>query len=249
MVMKGKLIVFEGADGSGKTTQSKLLLKYLKSKKIPSAYISFPRYKDSMWGEMVKRFLRGDFGGIDQVDPYLASLLYAGDRMTASPTLKNWLKGGKIVVANRYIGSNIGHMAAKIKSQSERSKYIEWLEKLEYVENKIPKEDLVIFLYVPVEISRRLIQERKLDIHEADLGYLEKVVDVYRDVAKSKNYWEAIDCCANGEILSPEEILKKVLEVLERRKILSESTSQFVLRLSSNDIVIDADEGIKVIKR
>src|SRR3989338_2445995 len=107
---KGKLIVFEGADGSGKTTQSKLILKYLKGRKIACEYVSFPRYE----------------------------------------------------------GSNIGHMGAKLKTQNSKLKYIKWLEQLEYVENGIPKEDLVIFLYVPIAVSKNLMKGRTLDIHERD---------------------------------------------------------------------------------
>src|SRR3989344_584612 len=216
----GKLIVFEGADGSGKTTQSKLLLNYLRKHKVPSAYISFPRYEESLWGEMVKRYLLGDFGKVYEVHPYLASLAYAGDRMAAASTIRNWITDGKIVVCNRYIGSNMAHMGAKISSQSEKSKYIEWLEKLEYKENGIPKEDLVIFLSVPVEVSRKLMKDRKLDIHENDLEYLEKVVGVYEELARTRENWVRVDCTRDGEILDPQEIHKKVLEVLRKRNIL-----------------------------
>ena len=217
---RGKLIVFEGADGSGKTTQSKLLVNYLKDKKIPSAYISFPRYKDSLWGKMVRRFLNGEFGKIDEVDPYLASLAYAGDRMTAKDQMKKWLDSGKVVVCNRYIGSNIGHMAAKFSKQIDRQEYIEWLENLEYEENGIPREDLVIFLHVPVEISRKLMKDRKLDIHEANLEYLGKVVDVYEMMAKTRNNWVRVRCTDNGRLLSAEKIQERVLEVLRKRKVI-----------------------------
>ena len=220
MSKRGKLIVFEGADGSGKTTQSKLLISFLSKRNIPSAYISFPRYEESMWAKMVRRFLSGDFGKLSKVDPYFASMLYAGDRMSAANQIKKLLSSGKIVVCNRYIGSNIGHMAAKIKSQSEKSKYIEWLEKLEYGENKIPKEDLVIFLHVPISVSKKLMSGRQLDIHEDDLAYQEKVLEVYEDICKKKNYWVKVDCTKVGKILATSEIQKKVLEVLNVRKLI-----------------------------
>lgn len=253
MARRGKLIVFEGADGSGKTTQAKLLLEYLQNPpaggKIPASYISFPRYGDSLWGEMVKRYLRGDFGEIDEVDPYLASVLYAGDRLMAAPQIKKWLVDGRIVVCNRYVGSNLAHMSAKLKSKNEKLKLKKWLEKLEYEENGIPREDLAIFLHVPVDISRNLIKDRRLDIHEKDLKYLEKVLATYEEIAKSRKNWQEIDCTWDGKILAPEKIHEKVLKALRRRKILPESTSQFILRLSSTDIVIDAGEGIKGIKR
>ena len=120
MAKKGKLIVFEGPDGSGKTTQAKLLLNYFKNPpaggKIPSAYISFPRY-DKPWGKMVSKYLAGDFGKLSEVDPYFASMFYARDRADAAPMISGWIRDGKIVVCNRYVGSNIGHMGAKIKNQ------------------------------------------------------------------------------------------------------------------------------------
>ena len=218
--IRGKLIVFEGADGSGKTTQAKLLFNFLKKNKTPAKYISFPRYESSLWGKMVRRYLGGDFGKVADVDPYFASTLYAGDRFSAADQIRSWLGEGKIIVCNRYVGSNIAHMGAKIKDKGLRIKYINWLEELEYGENKIPREDLVIFLRVPVEVSRNLIGGRKLDIHEKDLDYLVKVVNIFGEIAKSKSHWSKVDCTENGEILKPEEIHKKVLGVLRGKKLL-----------------------------
>lgn len=223
----GLFIAFEGADGAGKTTQAKLLLKYLQNKqsfsankRIPSVYISFPRYQDSLWGQMVARYLAGDFGRLDDVDPYLASMLYAGDRLTAAEQIKKWFDDGKVVVCNRYVGSNMAHMGAKIKDKGLRTKYINWLEKLEYKENKIPREDLVIFLHVPVDVSRKLIRGRKLDIHEKDLTYLQRVISAYDEIAKDRKSWVKVDCTVDGKILEPYEIHKKVLGVLKRKGIL-----------------------------
>ncbi len=214
---RGKLIVFEGADGSGKTTQAKLLLTYLQKAKIPNVYISFPRY-ERPWGEMVRRFLDGDFGR--RVDPYFSSMLYAGDRAQAAAEMRGWIGEGKIVVCNRYIGSNIGHMAAKFKSQSEKSKYIEWLENLEYRENGIPKEDVVILLQVDPVVSRRLMRDRKLDIHEEDQKYQEEVYFVYDYVAGKKENWVKVDCTRGGKLMGPSEIHKKVLSALKSKGIL-----------------------------
>jgi len=219
---KGKLIVFEGSDGTGKTTQAKLLLDYLKKRtKTPCVYISFPRYKDSLWGQMVRRYLDGEFGEIDEVNPYLASVLYAGDRFSASSQIEKWLKEGKIVVCNRYVGSNLAHQVAKFQIPNSKFQFIRWLEKLEYEENKIPKEDLVILLHVPAAISRKLISQRKLDIHERDLEYLGRVVDVYESLANGRKNWVKVQCIKNGKILKPEEIHQRVLEILKERKIAS----------------------------
>lgn len=220
MVKKGKLVVIEGSDGSGKTTQAQLLLSYFKKNKIPSVYISFPRYEESIWGKMVRRFLDGDFGKIDQVDPYLASMLYAGDRASAAPQLNRWLLEGKIIVCNRYIGSNIGHMAAKFTTQSERQKYTAWLEELEYKENAIPREDLVVLLQVDPNVSRKLMKNRKLDIHEKDLKYQKEVYGVYENIAKKRGNWVRVDCTRSSQILSPQEINEKVLGALRNKKII-----------------------------
>lgn len=213
----GKLVVFEGADGSGKTTQSKLLLKDLAKGGIPSQYISFPRYEESLWAGMVRRYLNGEFGNLN---PFLASLAYAGDRAAAAWQMKKWIGAGKTVVCNRYIWSNAAHMGAKFKSQSERSKYINWLEQLEYGENGIPKEELVIFLSVPIAVSKKLMKNRNLDIHERDLDYQEKVIQVYDELCLNRKNWVKVDCTSGGKILKPEEIHKKVLEILRRKKIL-----------------------------
>lgn len=219
MARKGNLVVFEGTDGSGKTTQAKLLLNYLKKSKIPNAYISFPRY-EAPWGKMVRRYLSGDFGKVGQVDPYLASMFYAGDRAQAAGQMRDWIDEGKIIVCNRYIGSNIGHMAAKFKNQNEKLKYIKWLEDLEYRENKIPKEDLVVLLSVDPRVSRKLMEDRKLDIHEKDLAYQQEVWRVYDFVAGKKKNWVRVSCTENGKLLSEEEIHQKVLAVLKKKKVI-----------------------------
>ncbi|OGD87303.1 hypothetical protein A2870_00015 [Candidatus Curtissbacteria bacterium RIFCSPHIGHO2_01_FULL_41_11] len=217
---KAPLIVFEGADGSGKTTQSELLNQYFSKNKIPFSYISFPRYEDSIWAQMVKRYLMGEFGGVDEVDSYFGSMLYAGDRLSARDEIRGWLAEGKIVIANRYTPSNMAHMGAKLKSQSEKSKYIKWLEELEYGENKIPREDLVLFLHVPVEVSKKLMGGRSVDIHEKNIRYLEKVVVQYVRLAKERENWETIECIRDGKIIEESEIGEMVLEVLRKRKII-----------------------------
>ncbi len=216
---KGKLIVFEGADGSGKTTQAELLLNYLRKKKIPSAYISFPRY-DSMWGQEVRKYLAGDFGKVGEVDPHLISLIYAGDRLAASSKIKNWIDQGKVVVCNRYVGSSIGHQTANIAGTKEQEEFIVWLTKLEYGQNKIPKEDLVLFLHVPVEVSQKLMRNRKLDMHESNVPHLVKTVEVYTKYAQGQKNWLKIECSMGGKLLSHDEIHGKILAVLKRKKIL-----------------------------
>lgn len=214
---KGKFIVFEGADGSGKTTHAKLLFEHLKKNKVPTAYISFPRYKDSIWGAMVRRYLDGDFG---KLDARLASMLYAGDRFSAASEIRSWISAGKIVVCDRYVASSIAHQGSKIRGTSDKSRFISWLEELEYGENGIPKEDLVIFLDMPLEFCLKLMRGRKLDIHEADQNHLKNAIAIYRSFAKSRKYWQAVDPVEGGRLLSVGEVHEKVLKVLEQKKIV-----------------------------
>lgn len=215
--MRGKFIVFEGPDGSGKTTQANLLYDYLKKAKIPAAYISFPRYKDSAWGAMVLRYLNGEFG---KLDGYLASLLYAGDRFSASGEINKWLSEGKLVVCDRYVASNIGHQAGKFKKISEQNNFIKWLENLEYRENKIPREDLVIFLNLPLGTSLKLMSSwQSLDIHESDKAHQAAAYKVYSRISKRK-YWVKIDNVEKRKLLSVGDVHKKVLALLKVKKII-----------------------------
>lgn len=219
MSKKGKLIVIEGADGSGKTTQVKLLLNYLKQNKIAFAHYSFPRY-DKPWGKMVRRYLDGEFGDVSAVDPYLASVLYAGDRLDAAAKIKVDLEAGKIVICDRYTASNIAHQMVKLRRRTEKSKFVKWVERFEYRDNKIPKEDLVLLLSVPPAISQKLMIKKKRDIHERNKKYLEGVWQVFEDLAKSKNYWEKVDCVKGGKLRKPEDIHEEVLEILRQKGIL-----------------------------
>lgn len=218
---RGRLIVFEGSDGSGKATQATLLAKYFSNKKIPSAFVSFPRY-ESAWGQIIRHYLSGEFGKLDEVSPRLGAMLYAGDRLSFKEKLREWLASGKLVVCDRYVGSNIAHMGAKIKDKGLRIKFIKWLQNLEYEENKIPREDLVIFLSVPTSVSQKLMRARKLDIHEKDIKYLNKVSGVFESLAKSKKNWQKIECTKGHKLITPLEIHKRVLKVLSKRGIVND---------------------------
>jgi len=210
---KGRLIVFEGSDGSGKATQTRLLRKFYKKRKVSCELISFPMH-DSTWGRVIKRYLAGEYGNVMQVDPYLASVLYAGDRLLFSEKMKKWLEMGKVVICDRYTASNVAHQAAKINVKNSRDKYIKWIEDFEYRQNNIPKEDLTIYLSVPNKKSQELMKNRKKDIHEKDKKYLFKVSKIYQELAKKNKDWQIVDCFENGKLLSRVAIHKKIVEIV-----------------------------------
>lgn len=226
---KGKLIVIDGTDGSGKGTQTELLLKFLDKQKIKNKYIDFPRYYTSFHGQMVGRYLSGEFGGLDSASPYLTSLFYAMDRLTARDEIVDWLEEGNTVVANRYTTSSMAFQTARIE-KPKREEFLKWLYEMEYKEHKLPKEDLVIFLYVPVEISQKLIEQKakreytkgkKKDINEANLAYQKEVLSLYLELAKKYPHWEVIKCTdSKGKLYSIEKVQGKILSALKRHRVV-----------------------------
>lgn len=219
---KGQLVVFEGIDGSGKTTQLTLLKNYLDSTSIPNEVIDFPRYWDSFHGKTIAKYLKGEFGDVDSVSPYLISLAYALDRATAKKEMDKWLSDGKIVLANRYATSNMAHQAAKL-SENKREDFLSWLNELEYRVNKIPKEDLVIYLHVPVATARALLIKRgKRDIHEKKFEFLTNSEIMYKKLSRRFRHWVKINCVdKGGSMLSKEEIHKKTVSILKSEEIIN----------------------------
>ncbi len=226
---RGRLIVMEGGDGSGKSTQTSLLIEYLKKQKIAVKYMDFPQYYPSFHGKTVAKFLRGEFGSIDQVSPYLASLAYALDRASVKEQMENFLNNGGLIIANRYATSNMAHQGAKFKTEAERETFITWIYELEYKVHKIPKEDLVIYLYVPWQIGATLIAKRgdgkylegKKDIHETDEQYRASVETMYLSLAEKHKHWVKIECVENGQLLSKQAIHEKIIAVLREKNYLT----------------------------
>jgi dTMP kinase len=231
MATRGKLIALEGIDGSGKRTQLDLLARALEARGLAAFRISFPRY-ESFFGKLVGRYLNGEFGPLEAVDPHLSALLYAGDRMEAKPEIEAALSSGKIVLADRYIGSNLAHQSERVPA-NRREEFFAWLKHLEYELYALPVEDLVIYLRVPVAEAHRLIGQKsaraytslKRDIQEADIKHLEQTAIIYDWLATEAN-WARIDCNnpAIGVLYSPEEIHQVVLQAVETR-ILSQASA------------------------
>lgn len=226
----GKLIVIDGTDGTGKATQSQLLVEYLTKGNKPVKYIEFPRYYSSFHGQMVGRYLKGDFGGLQEVNPYLASLIFSLDRLTAKKELDDWLTGGCYVVANRYTSSNIGFQTARLPKNKQED-FVNWLVEMEYKVHKLPKEDLVIILYLPAELGQQLVDKKgkrgyikgkKRDIHENNLEFLKKVEKNYLRLIDRFDHWVKIDCMdKKGNLRSKKKIHQKIITVLKQKNILS----------------------------
>lgn len=209
----GKFIVIDGTDGSGKTTQFNLLVEKLKAQGFAVEVADFPQYNTKSAG-LVEEYLSGKYGGADEVTPYQSSIFYAVDRFDASFKIRQWLKDGKIVVANRYVSASLGHQGGKIENQLERKVFFNWLYELEYKLFNIPKPDLSLILHVEAEIAQKLAANRHRedwvgktrDIHEENLGHLQKAEQVYLEIAQTFPDFKLIKCTREGEIMSREEI-------------------------------------------
>jgi dTMP kinase len=214
MVNKGKFIVIDGTDGSGKTVQTNMLAERLRQAGFGVEIADFPQYGHKSAG-LVEEYLKGKYGKADEVGPYLASIFYACDRYDASFKIRQWLDEGKVVISNRYLTANMGHQGGKIENGLERKNYFDWLYKLEYELFGIPKPDLNIVLHVPAEISQKLANNKGervnfggvvQDIHEADINHLKQAENVYLEIAKSFPDFSLIECATDNQIL-PREII------------------------------------------
>lgn len=213
---KGFLIVIDGIDGSGKTTQIELLTKYLAEKNISFEVINFPRYEDNLYGKLIKRYLEGELGTIGEVNPYLVALAYAGDRILAKPEIENWLNEGKVVIVNRYVSASKAHLGAN-SEENNRKDFFKWLDRLEYEINGIPKEDITILLQVDPKIGQKnVIGKHRPDIHERSLNHLEQASKIYLQLASISSNWYVIDCMRNGGMKTAEEIHQEIIKILEK---------------------------------
>ena len=223
------LIVLEGLDGAGKSTQVRRLKSYLESLDPGLEYIHFPRYDAGIYGGLIGRFLRGDFGAIDEVHPQLVALLFAEDRHGAAPEMKKTLAAGGTVLLDRYVYSNIAYQCAKISDPEEAEELRKWIFDTEFGVFGEPRPDPNIFLDVPIGfVESRLTASRRgddrgylegaRDIHEADIEFQKKVRAMYLRQAEADPSLLVVDCSdPEGRMLPPDEIFKKLKAVVDER--------------------------------
>ena len=199
MRARGKLIAVEGIDGSGKRTQVEFLAKVLRDRGHSVYATGFPQY-DSWFGKMAGQFLNGELGPLESVDPHFSALLYAGDRFEAKAMLEDALSNGQIVLADRYIASNLADQTARVAAE-KRAAFVEWIEHLEYDIYGLPREDLVLYLRVPAVEAQKLVALKSArsytssqkDLQEASLRHLEDAAAMYDALSKRAN-WSTIEC-------------------------------------------------------
>ena len=228
MAKKGKLIVIDGTDGSGKATQVALLVKRLKKEGKIVKVVDFPEYYKNFFGAFIGHCLSEQYYNFLNVHPKIASVLYAADRFESSEELVGWLKKGYIVVANRYVSANQIHQGGKIKNAKKRNDFIKWLDEMEYKVFGIPRPDVTLYLSLPINIVLQLLKERdsskmrraylkkKKDVHEADVNHLINSRKSALWLSKTIPNFIKIDCAPKKEILSREQIHEMVYEKVKK---------------------------------
>ncbi|OGE86621.1 MAG: dTMP kinase [Candidatus Doudnabacteria bacterium RIFCSPHIGHO2_02_FULL_46_11] len=231
--MTGQLWDIEGADGSGKETQTRLLIDRLNQPGVlggnKAHYWTFPTYEDPVWGKLIKEHLADISKKADDYDPQYTALLYAADRGKAAVKLQPLIKAGDWIICDRYIASNMAFQGAKIKDEKKRDEFVSWLEDKEYNYFQIPKAAGTIYLSLPVEVSMARTEKRrqeaiekglalgdkikKADIYEQDREFLERVRNEYLRLAPLKG-WHVINCVQEGRELPREEIAEKIWQIV-----------------------------------
>jgi len=217
----GKLIVIEGTDGSGKSTQFRLLSEYLQQENVPFKRIVFPRY-DQESSALIRMYLGGQFGSApSDVNACAASAFYAVDRYASyKMDWGKWYEDGGVVISDRYTTSNAVHQASKV-APAQRDEFLHWLYDFEYDKLGLPRPDLIIYLDVPTDFTEKLLRHReqdtntKADIHEQDTAYLATCRESGRAAAAYYG-WQVISCVRDGKMRSIEDIHQEICQCVKK---------------------------------
>ncbi|GHT11748.1 thymidylate kinase [Bacteroidia bacterium] len=221
-------IVIEGIDGAGKSTQMRLLAEYMQKQGRQVRSMHFPRVETGTFGNLIAQFLRGDFGKINEVHPYLVALLFAEDRRDAASTLQKWIDEGCFVMVDRYVYSNVAFQGAKMSNEADRRALREWVMRLEYEEFGIPQPQLSLFLDVPFSFTQQVLQQQrqgddrsylqgKQDIHEADLKFQQAVRQVYLEQAALDKSFRVVSCMDEQaqKMMPCEQLFDKIKDIVD----------------------------------
>ena len=223
----GRLIVIDGSDGSGKATQTALLVSKLRAEGVRAETMDFPHFQEILVGKLIGECIAGEHGDFLHSDPYVASVLYAADRFEAKRQIETWLAEGATVVRDRYVSANQIHQGGKIADERNRIAFLEWLDRLEYGVFGLPRPDLTIYLRMPTELSVDLLKEKrakdkksaylagdKQDTVELDISYLEHAQMSAQWLMQRERGWQKIECAPEGLIRTRETIAGEVYRLV-----------------------------------
>jgi len=228
MVRRGKFIVIEGIDGTGKATQLELLKKFLRKRKTKIKIDSYPHYETSVWGKMAGQLQMGQFGDPSKISPYLSVLPYMIDEYFGGQQIEKWLEKGYLVLADRYFTSGV-HQVGKLEG-GEQKRYRRWLWQTGWRELGICRPDLVIVLHLPLKISMELAKGKKQrqytngrgrDLVERDVDYQRKSAQEYLRMCRIQKDWVLIRCFSRQEkLMTKEEVHRQVVKILEKNRFV-----------------------------
>ncbi len=234
----GTLIVLDGIDGSGKATQARRLVERLRRERIYTVTLDFPRYQHNFFGALIGECLRGEHGDFVGVDPHIASVLYAADRLETRPLLREWLDEGAVVVLDRYVSANQIHQGGKIQNEQERVRFLEWLDRLEHGVFCLPRPDLTLFLDMPTDLALTLLSSKRLsekkqylkggrDVAESNRTYLQQSRESAHWIGAQQPAWKVVSCASGKEVRSVDDIHQEVythvLQTLGRERTMYEA--------------------------
>jgi len=211
------LVALEGIDGTGKGTQAKQLVERIGSSGLQVRLLSFPRYDATRFGQAIGDFLNGRFGTLDQVHPFLAAVLYAGDRFESRDVIDDARAEADVVVFDRFVASNLAHQGSRL-STDQREDFVRQIQAIEHDVFGLPRADLTVLLDLPADEAQKLVAkkdartytEREADIQEEDTSYLRGVSEVYRSLANADANWRIVECLRDGELRTIESIAADV---------------------------------------
>jgi len=228
MDKRGKLIVIDGSDGSGKATQTKLLFERLQKEHRKVHTLDFPRYTDNLLGALIGECIAGEHGDFLHIDPYIGSVLYAADRFESRELIKAWLAKGHTVVLDRYVSANQIHQGGKIADTRKRKAFLAWLDKLEYEVFGLPKPDMTIYLHMPLEQSLKLLTDKRAqakkssylkkgarDTVELDRAYLMNAQKSAASLMRTHKGWHKIECASRDTIRTREDIHEELFRLIK----------------------------------